>query len=223
MLRDGDPAEADRLASAGLELLPESEIDARTDALRRLAAAAWWPGDLRTAERHTRSGDLAGRGVRAARPVGARHGDACSGCSRCSSTSTAPKLHSRPLERTEEGVDRPGAGALRDRVAPPDAGSPRRGARGTRRGAQAVPRRRSGRRRRVGGPHHRLDRRRRGRPGAAARAFREAIRVFATIEDHGHLCEAQRALAEVLLVGGQRRRGRAPRARPRPRSSARTI
>ena len=28
------------------------------------------------------------------------------------------------------------------------------------------------------------------------------MRVFATIEDHGHLCEAQRALAEVLLAEG---------------------
>ena len=54
MSRDGDPTAATRLAGEGLALLPESEVDARTDALRRLAAAAWWPGDLRQAEPHTR-------------------------------------------------------------------------------------------------------------------------------------------------------------------------
>ena len=54
MARDGDPATATRLAGEGLALLPDSEIDARTDALRRLATAAWWPGDLLQAEVYTR-------------------------------------------------------------------------------------------------------------------------------------------------------------------------
>ena len=38
---------------------------------------------------------------------------------------------------------------------------------------------------------------------SAERSFREAVRVFAANEDFGHLCEAQRALAEVLLELGQ--------------------
>src|SRR6476646_10356243 len=55
MLRDGEPAEAARFATLGLELLPDDEIEARSEALRQLAAAAWWPGDLRAAETHTRT------------------------------------------------------------------------------------------------------------------------------------------------------------------------
>ena len=54
MGRDGDPDRAAELASLGLELLPDEEVDARIDALRQLAAAAWWPGDLQRAERYTR-------------------------------------------------------------------------------------------------------------------------------------------------------------------------
>ena len=54
MSRDGDPVAATRLAGEGLALLPNHEVDARTEALRRLAAAAWWPGDLRQAEVYTR-------------------------------------------------------------------------------------------------------------------------------------------------------------------------
>ena len=42
-----------------------------------------------------------------------------------------------------------------------------------------------------------------GDTAAAERAFREGVRVYAANEDHGHLCEAQRALAEVLLETGR--------------------
>jgi tetratricopeptide (TPR) repeat protein len=42
-----------------------------------------------------------------------------------------------------------------------------------------------------------------GDAAAAGRAFREAVRVYAANEDHGHLCEAQRAVAEVLLAEGK--------------------
>ena len=42
-----------------------------------------------------------------------------------------------------------------------------------------------------------------GDEATAERAFREAVRVFAAVEDHGRLCEAQRALAEVLLDAGK--------------------
>jgi tetratricopeptide (TPR) repeat protein len=36
----------------------------------------------------------------------------------------------------------------------------------------------------------------------AERSFRHGVRVFTANEDYGHLCEAQRALAEVLLETG---------------------
>jgi tetratricopeptide (TPR) repeat protein len=39
----------------------------------------------------------------------------------------------------------------------------------------------------------------RGDLDAAERTFRDGIRVFTAHEDFGHLCEAERALAEVLL------------------------
>ena len=39
----------------------------------------------------------------------------------------------------------------------------------------------------------------RGDLDAAERAFRDGVRVFTANEDFGHLCEAERALAEVLL------------------------
>ena len=38
---------------------------------------------------------------------------------------------------------------------------------------------------------------------AVGRAFRDAIRVFSANEDYGHLCEAHRALAELLLAEGK--------------------
>src|SRR5262249_48843745 len=53
MLRDGDPAEAMRLATRALELLPGDDVEGRTEALRLLAATAWWPGDLKAAETYT--------------------------------------------------------------------------------------------------------------------------------------------------------------------------
>ena len=42
-----------------------------------------------------------------------------------------------------------------------------------------------------------------GDASSAERAFREAVRIYAANEDHGRLCEAQRALAEVLLDAGK--------------------
>src|SRR5439155_24130338 len=38
---------------------------------------------------------------------------------------------------------------------------------------------------------------------SAERAFRHAVRGYVTNEDHGHLCEAERALAEALLEAGK--------------------
>src|SRR5204862_3481020 len=54
LLRDGDADEAERLARAALEVLPEDAVGGRIDTLSRLASAAWWPGDLRKAEAYTR-------------------------------------------------------------------------------------------------------------------------------------------------------------------------
>jgi ATP/maltotriose-dependent transcriptional regulator MalT len=42
-----------------------------------------------------------------------------------------------------------------------------------------------------------------GDVAAAERAFRDGTRVFAERQDRGHLCEAERALAEVLLDQGR--------------------
>ncbi|HST19420.1 MAG TPA: AAA family ATPase [Gaiellaceae bacterium] len=52
--RDGDPLESISLARAALATLPEDDYEARADALRRLASAAWWTNDLRSAEAYTR-------------------------------------------------------------------------------------------------------------------------------------------------------------------------
>ncbi len=202
MLRDGDPAEADRLASAGLELLPESEIDARTDALRRLAAAAWWPGDLRAAERHTRTAillaeecgryDLWVRGMVNLQWLLAAQLD----------LDGAEAALAAALERSEDGVvararSSFATGSLRRMQGRLDEARPAleearklyldAGAAGDAAWAGLI----------IGWIDVVA-----GELGPAARAFREAIRVFATIEDHGHLCEAQRALAEVLLAEG---------------------
>src|SRR5207253_754260 len=42
-----------------------------------------------------------------------------------------------------------------------------------------------------------------GDAATAERGFRHAVRVYVTNEDRGHLCEAERALAEVLLETGR--------------------
>jgi len=52
--RDGDPAEAVRLAQAALATFAEDDVEGRATGLRRLASAAWWTNDLRGAESYTR-------------------------------------------------------------------------------------------------------------------------------------------------------------------------
>jgi tetratricopeptide (TPR) repeat protein len=202
MLRDGEPAEAARLATLGLELMPDDEVEARTEALRLLAAAAWWPGDLRTAEAHTRAAiaiaEEAGRNDLWVRGMGTLQwllevqldldgADAALVAS---------------LERTDEGVvaqarSRFAVGSLRrmqGRLA--EARTALEEARALYLDAGAA-----GDAAWAGLVLGWIDLVE-GAPVQAARAFREAIRVFAANEDHGHLCEAQRALAEVLLVDG---------------------
>jgi len=203
MGRDGDPDRAGELASIGLELLPDEEIDARIDALRQLAAAAWWPGDLQRAERYTRDAiaiaEQAGRQDLWVRAMSALQW----------------LLEIRlELDAAEEVLlatgEHCGEGVLSDARAHFALGSLRR-MQG--RLAEARPELEQAR-------SLYLDA---GAAGDAAwaglvlgwislvegdtpsaeRAFRHAVRVYVTNEDHGHLCEAERALAEALLETGK--------------------
>ena len=169
MARDGDPGSATRLAGEGLALLPENEIDARTDALRRLAAAAWWPGDLRQAEVYTREAIALAAESRTARPLGARHDDAAM-AARASARARRRRADALARDARASGRRRARAGARapRARLAAAHPGQVERGASRARRRAAALPRRRRrGRRRLVGAPG-RLDRRRRRRRGNTA-------------------------------------------------------
>ncbi len=203
MARDGDPVAATRLAGEGLALLPESEIDARTDALRRLAAAAWWPGALRQAEVYTREAiaiaDAADR-----RDLWVR-----------GMTTLQWLLELRlELDAAEDALtatlEHPGEGVLARARARHALGSLRR-----------IQGRLDEARSELGAARELfLDAGAAGDAAwsgvllgwidlveadapAAERAFREAVRVFAANENHGRLCEAQRALAEVLLGEGK--------------------
>jgi class 3 adenylate cyclase/tetratricopeptide (TPR) repeat protein/Arc/MetJ family transcription regulator len=203
MLRDGEPAEAARLATRALELLPDDEIDARSEALRLRAASAWWPGDLQAAEKYTRTAialaedagrnDLWVRGMAALQWLLEMQLD----------FDAAEAALSAGMEHCEEGVlaqarSRFAAGSLRRMQGRLDEARPAleearqlyldAGAAGDAAWAGLV----------IGW----IDVVE-GDPARAARAFREAVRVFAANEDHGHLCEAQRALAEVLLAEGK--------------------
>jgi tetratricopeptide (TPR) repeat protein len=203
MGRDGDPERAAELASLGLELLPDEEVEARTDALRQLAAAAWWPGDLQRAEQYTRDA------VAIARNAG-RQDLWVRGMSQLTWL-----LELRlELDAAEDVLrstgDHCGEGVLAEARAKFALGSLRR-MQG--RLAEARPELEQAR-------SLYLDT---GAAGDAAwagmvlgwvslaegdvasaeRAFRHAVRVFVANEDHGRLCEAERALAEALLEAGK--------------------
>ncbi len=202
MARDGDPASATRLAGAGLALLPETEVDARTDALRRLAAAAWWPGDLRRAEIHTREAIAI-----------AAHSDRRDLWVRGMTTLQWLLELRLELGAAEDALtatlEHPGEGVIEQARARHALGSLRR----------IQGRLEEARLELAGARDLFLDA---GAAGDAAwsglvlgwidlvegdaasaeRAFREAVRIYAASEDHGRLCEAQRALAEVLLDAG---------------------
>jgi class 3 adenylate cyclase/tetratricopeptide (TPR) repeat protein len=201
--RDGEPAEAARLARLGLELMPEEEIEGRSEALRQLAATAWWQGDLRTAEEHTRTAialaeeaernDLWVRGMGTLQWLLEVQLD----------FDGAEAVQLACSERGEEGViararAQFALGSLRRMQgrlveARPALDEARQlyldaGAAGDAAWAGVIL-----------GWIDVVE----GDGGAAGRAFREAVRVFAANEDHGHLCEAQRAVSELLLAEGK--------------------
>jgi tetratricopeptide (TPR) repeat protein len=196
--RDGDPSEASRLANEALSVLDDDDVDARIESFAQLAAAAWWPGDLRSAERYMRqAADLAEAADR-------------------------PDLWARVMGNLvwllELRLDLDAADEILGKLSPPGEGVLERARANHALGAL---RRIQGRLREAAEAFDEaqalyLDA---GVAGEAAwlgvlrgwvsfvdgdleraeRAFRHAVRVLTANEDHGHLCEAQRALAEVLL------------------------
>jgi class 3 adenylate cyclase/tetratricopeptide (TPR) repeat protein len=199
--RDGDPAESARLASAAHEVLPADDISARFETLARLAAAAWWPGDLRRAEGYIRE-------AAALAESADRH-------------DLWVRAMSNLVWLLELRLDLPAAEAILTQLDPPGEGVLERGRAGRALGAL---RRMQGRLSEAAEAFADaqalyLDA---GVAGEAAwlgvlcgwvafvdgdleraeRSFRHGVRVFTTNEDYGHLCEAQRALAEVLLETG---------------------
>jgi class 3 adenylate cyclase/tetratricopeptide (TPR) repeat protein len=202
LLRDGDADEAERLARTALEVLPADAVGGRIDTLSRLASAAWWPGDLRKAEAYTREAlalaegtdrrDLQAEVVRqlvwmlelrldfdGAEKLLGELGPAGDGVLERAQTARAEGALRRLQGRLAEAIeDFEAARALFL-----DAGVAGEAAWvGVLRGWIALVE---------------------GDTRAAEHEFRHAVRVFTTNEDHGHLCEAQRALAEVLLETGQ--------------------
>ncbi|MDX6512528.1 MAG: hypothetical protein QOE36_2032 [Gaiellaceae bacterium] len=200
--RDGDPLEAERLATAALDILPPDDVDGRADALFGLARAAWWPGDLRRAETHIREAlALAERVER--RDLWVR-------AMRNLQWLLELRLELDAAEEVLVAVEPMGDDVLARARALHAIGSLRRIQGRLGEAAQAFEEAR----------RLYLDT---GAAGDAAwcgvllgwiayvegdarraeRDFRDAVRVFALHEDHGHLCEAQRGLAEALLESGR--------------------
>jgi class 3 adenylate cyclase/tetratricopeptide (TPR) repeat protein len=202
LARDGDAVESGRLAEEALAVLPEDDVDGRMSTLFRLAAAAWWPGEVRRAESY----------VRQALGLAEEHGRRDL---RARALRTLQWLLEVRLELDEAGellraLDPPGDDVLEQARTLHAAGSLLR-MQGRLDEAQAA-----------------FDEARElyldmGLQNDAAwsgvllgwiayvqddldhaeRMFREAIRVFTANEDRGHLCEAERGLAEVLVERGR--------------------
>jgi class 3 adenylate cyclase/tetratricopeptide (TPR) repeat protein len=203
MGRDGDPGRASELASLGLELLPDDEVDARLDALRQLAAAAWWPGDLQRAEQYTRDAinvaRQAGRQDLWVRAMGALQWllelrlelDAAEDVLRSTGEHCGEGVLAEARSHHALGTLRRMQGRLAEaRIELEQARSLYldAGAAGDAAWAGLIL-----------GWISLVE----GDAATAERAFRHAVRVYVTNEDHGHLCEAERALAEVLLETGK--------------------
>jgi tetratricopeptide (TPR) repeat protein len=200
--RDGDVDVAVQLARSALDTLPADDFEARSDALGRLAAAAWWRSDLRSAETYTREAlglaDQAGRidlreqalatlqwllalrlDLGGAEEVLAAREPATDGVLTRARAALALGSLRRIQGRLAEAVR-----AFEEaRALHTDAGSSSEAAWcGLLLGWIALVE---------------------GRIEEAEHEFRESSRVFTTLEDHGRLCEAQRALAEALLAEGR--------------------
>jgi len=200
LARDGDATESCRLAEEAFATLPADDVEGRVDALFRLTAAAWWPGDVERAEDFTRRAlELAGprpalrsRALRTllwllevrleldeAAEVAAALEPVPGDVLDAARVDVSEGQFLRLQGRLDEAAGRLGAA----RATFVDSGLAGDAAwAGVMLGWIAFTR---------------------GDVAAAERAFRDGIRVFAERQDRGHLCEAERALAEVLLEQGK--------------------
>ena len=202
LARDGDAVASEALAHQALETLPEDDVDGRAVALFRLASATWWPGDVRRAETF----------VRRVLEIADEHGrlDLRRRALRMLLWLLEVRLELDEAAEVLEAVGPPGEDVLeRARTRHAEAGLYRLQGRLDEAAAAFDEAR---------GLFHDaglvsdatwsgvllgwiayvrddLDR--------AERAFRDGVRVFGANEDFGHLCEAERALAEVLLERGR--------------------
>jgi class 3 adenylate cyclase len=205
LYRDGDALAVAKLAKEALAVLPEDEVDGRFEALIALYDSAWFPGDLEQAEEHLAAAlELAQRSGRedlSVFPVGRL------------SWIAGMRLD---FERAEQLVER--GLALAEETSSVLSLARARFSLGALRRIQG----------RLDEAEAALEEARRlfgeidsaamatwcgtflawiawvkGDASRAERLAREGIRVFASLGDRGFLCEAQRALAELLLARGK--------------------
>lgn len=199
--RDGDVRASEQLASEALETFPEDEVDGRFDALFRLSTAAWWPGDVRRAETFVRRAlelaetnervDLRSRALRALAWLLEVRLELDEAEDVIASLETpggvlelARTRHAQgSLLRMQGRLDESAARFEEARSLYLDAGITADAAwSGLVLGWIAYVR---------------------GDLASAERDFREGVRAFGAVEDHGRLCESERALAEVLAERGR--------------------
>ncbi len=200
--RHGDPPEAARLAQEALDVLPDDDVAARMETYERLASAAWWPGDLRRAETYIR--------------------EAAALAERAERRDLRGRAMANLIWLLELRLDLDAADEVLHELGPPGEGVLDRARDSRARGCLLRIQGRLGDAAAAFDESHDLylDA---GAVGEAAwlgvlrgwvafvegdleraeRDFRGAVRTFTANEDHGHLCEAQRALAETLLETGR--------------------